>query len=379
MKEAFFDVIVVGLGGMGSAALYELARRGRRVLGIEQFGLVHDQGSSHGHSRIIRQAYYEHPDYVPLVKRALERWRDLEQTNGKALLTPCPCLSVGPAGSDVVEGVVRSANDHHLAVERLSGEDLARCYPQFRFEGSCYGVLESTAGVLFVEDCVNAHLDEARRLGALIHANEPVVDWRPLGSGIEICTAHARYGADRLVVAAGPWAAGLLAGMQIPLTVMRQVMLWFEPSRPDAFRIEKFLVFIAETKDGYFYGVPMLNGWGVKIAQHYGAEELAGPDLIDRTVHGRDEEVVRRFVGRHLPDALGPVRRSSICIYTLTPDRHFILDLHPECSRVAVAAGFSGHGFKFSPVIGEVMADLVEVGKTDLPIERFRADRFKSK
>jgi sarcosine oxidase len=378
MKDRTFDAIVVGAGGMGAAAAFELARRGRRVLALEQFALGHDKGSSHGHTRIIRQAYYEHPDYVPLVRRAFERWHDLEQLRGTHLLTGCDCLSIGRADSEMISGVKCSAREHHLPVEDLSPAELRKRYPQFHFREEFTGVLERTAGFLYVEECVRAYILEAKRLGAVFHEHEPVRSWDATATGVEVRTDRGSYSAAKLVLTAGPWAGQLLAGQGAALTVMRQVPLWFGTRDDAAFRRDVFPIYIADTPSGYFYGFPVLDGDGAKIAQHYGAAELRSPVDIVREVTPLDEAPLRRFLADHLPGVDGPRRRSAVCIYTLTPDRHFIIDLHPALPNVAIAAGFSGHGFKFASVVGEVLADLADNGQTGLPISLFRADRFSA-
>jgi sarcosine oxidase len=370
-----YDAIIIGLGGMGSAAAWQLARRGVRVLALEQYALGHDRGSSHGHTRIIRQAYYEHPGYVPLVRRAYQGWYELEQRHGVHLLTSCPCLTIGPAEGELVAGVRRSASEHGLPIDDLSPQELARRYPAFRFGSEVVGVLEHTAGFLYVDRCVQAQLDEARRLGAELRAPEAVVDWHATPSGVTVRTAAGEYQAARLVVTAGPWAGQLLGQYGASLRVMRQVVLWLGVSDEALFRRDRFPIFIAESAGGYFYGLPALDSRGLKIARHYGAEELAGPELVDRAVTPADEVAVRSFVRAHLPAADGASRQASVCLYTLTPDRHFLIDVHPETPAVVLAAGFSGHGFKFAPVVGEVIADLAMNGRTEWPIERFRLDR----
>jgi sarcosine oxidase len=376
MSDASYDAIVIGLGGMGSATVFELARRGRRVLGLEQFALGHDQGSSHGQTRIIRQAYYEHPDYVPLVRRAYQRWYELEQLTGRHLLTECGCLSIGRPDSSVVAGVHQSARQHGLTIEALSADDLRRRFPPFRFGDDHVGVLEGSAGFLYVDDCVRSYAAEAARLGASLHANEPVLSWQADGHGVRVETSAGRYRADRLVLTAGSWAGELLAHRGAPLKVMRQVPLWFEPSDPSQFRRDVFPIYIADTSAGLFYGFPMIDPAGAKVAQHYGAPEVEGPAQVEPTVTMADEVPVRAFLRAHLPALDGPRRRGSVCRYTLTPDRHFVIDLHPEHANVALAAGFSGHGFKFAPVVGEILADLIDTGRTVLPSERFRISRF---
>jgi sarcosine oxidase len=376
MSDGSYDVIVVGVGGMGSAAALALARRGRRVLALEQFALGHDQGSSHGQTRIIRKAYYEHPAYVPLVCRAYEGWYQLEQEQGRHLLTECACLSVGPPDGELVPGVLRSAEEHALPVEQLSAAELGRRFPAFRCADGSVGVLERSAGFLYVDDCVRAQALEAVYRGATLRENEPVVSWAADGSGVTVRTAAGRYLAERLVLTAGPWAARLLGRWGAPLTVMRQVVLWFGTRDDSLFRRDRFPTFIAETPEGYFYGLPMLDAGGLKVARHYGAPEVRDPAEVARSVTPADEEAVRDFLRAHLPAADGPRRRASVCLYTLTPDRHFLIDVHPEHANVVLAAGFSGHGFKFAPVVGEVLADLAEKGRTDWPIGLFRIGRF---
>lgn len=375
MTQTAFDVIVVGAGGMGSAAAFELARRGRSVLVLEQFPLVHERGSSHGHTRIIRRAYYEHPNYVPLVRRSFERWYDLEQRTGRHLLTECPCLCVGPPDGEVVTGVLSAARTHGLAVDRLLPADLRACFPQFRFDEGYAGVLEPDAGFLYVEDGVLAHLDAARTLGANIHPEEPVVRWTAGGEGVTVTTTTATYHSARLVLTAGPWAGQMLAEHGRALRVMRQTLLWFGTTDDAAFRRDRFPIFLAEVPGGPFYGLPAIDGRGVKVARHYGAPELHSPDEVERFLRTADEQVVRDFLTAYVPAAAGPLRHGQTCIYTLTPDRHFLIDRHPEYSTVAVAAGFSGHGFKFAPVVGEIIADLVEAGGTDWSIDMFRFAR----
>ena len=239
-------------------------------------------------------------------------------------------------------------------------------------------VLEREAGFLAVEDCVLAHANEARRLGATIHEQEEVVAWRADDQHVEVVTKSKRYAAARLVVTAGAWATRLLDRVGVPLTVMRQVPMWIGTPRPNEFRRDRFPCYIAETPDGDFYGFPMIDAAGLKVARHYGAPELADPSAVDWSVHDADEKPLRRFVSKYLPNVSGAVNRSSVCMYTLTPDRHFVIDLDPRHRNVAVAAGFSGHGFKFSSVVGEILADLCDDGRTSHPIEMFRATRFQS-
>jgi sarcosine oxidase len=376
MPEDTFDVIVIGGGGMGSAAAFELARRGRSVLVLEQFPFVHDRGSSHGHTRIIRRAYYEHPDYVPLVQRAFERWYDLEQRSGRHLLTECKCLNIGPADGEVVSGVLASAEEHTLSVDRVNPAELRQRFPQFRFDDQYVGVLERDAGFLYVEECVRTQLEQARLLGACLQSEEQVIAWQSDGRTVTVATAKGTYHAGSLVITAGPYAGALLDRLGVNLTVMRQTMLWFQPAEIGQFRRNVFPIFLADVPDGPFYGLPAIDGRGIKVARHYGAEEVRRPEAIDRAVSSIDETPVRSFLADHLPTAITSLRFAQTCIYTLTPDRHFMIDRHPDFSNVAFAAGFSGHGFKFASIVGEILADLTEDGHTSWPINLFRCARF---
>lgn len=369
-----FDVIVLGLGGMGSAAAAALARRGVRVLGLEQFPFAHRLGSSHGRTRIIRTAYYEHPAYVPLVRRAFTLWADLEARVGCRLLTPCPCLTVGEPGGELISGVQAAATQHALAVESFSAAEAERHFPQFRIPEPFAGVLEQSAGILAVEECVRANLEVATTAGADLRAEEPAVEWRAAGQGVEVTTAKGTYSAARLVVTAGAWATKLLADLGVPLSVMRQVQWWF--GADTSFTPGRFPVFLLDTPNGAFYGLPAVDDHGVKCARHYGQPELPSPSGVAWEVAPGEESDVRQFLSRHLPVLDHPPTHAEVCMYTLTPDRHFVIDVHPRYPQVAVACGFSGHGFKFAPTVGEILADLALDGRTAHPIDLFRAGRF---
>ena len=369
------DVIVLGLGGMGTAAASALARRGAKVLGFEQFPFAHHRGSSHGHTRIIRTAYYEHPAYVPLVKRAFTLWQELEARTGRHLLTPCPCLNIGSSDSEVVRGVQAAAAEHGLEIETLTASEIVARYPQFRLPADSVGVLERAAGFLLVEECVRAHLDDARAHGAELHAETPVVSWRAVGNTVEVTTATGTHTAAKLVITAGPWATRLLADIGVSLSIMRQVQLWFAPDpKLPLFARERFPIFLCDTPGGAFYGLPATDGRGLKCARHYGAPELDSPEAVSWDVTPADLAPVAAFLREYLP-AAGANTSAEVCQYTLTPDRHFVIDRHPALLNVAVACGFSGHGFKFAPTVGEILADLTLRGATAHPIELFRANR----
>jgi sarcosine oxidase len=371
-----YDVIVLGLGGMGSAAAFELARRGRRVLGLEQYALGHDRGSSHGQTRVIRKAYFEDPAYVPLLCRAYERWYELEQRQGLHLFTECGCLSLGRLDSELIPGVRRAAAEHRLPVEELTHADLRRRFPALQPSEDWVGILEKDAGFLHVEECVRAHLEAARALGAELRAEERVVSWRATAAGVEVQTTRATCTAGRLIITAGAWAGRVLAELGLPLTVVRKVLLWIGTGDDRLFRRDVFPIYVAETETGFYYGFPVIDPDGHKVARHDGGELVADPAAVDRTVTPEDETDCRSFLRAHLPAVDGPLRRSKVCLYTRTPDSHFIIDTHPRHTSVVLAAGFSGHGFKFASVVGEVLADLAEHGSTRLPIDLFRLARF---
>ena len=371
-----YDVIVMGLGGMGSATVWECARRGQRVLGIEQFPLVHDRGSSHGQTRVMRQAYYEHPDYVPLLQRAYERWYDLEQRSGSRLFVECGVLSLSPPGGEVVAGVTQAARAHGIPIESLGSRDIQQRFPEFRVPADFDGAFEPHAGYLYVEDCVRAHLDAAREAGATLLSEERVIRWQELGSGVEVETTQGRYSASRLIITAGAWTGEVLKQLGLPLQVLRKVLLWFEVAEPARFRRDRFPIYMLESPNGFYYGFPVTDSRGHKLARHDCGQPVADPLCPLREPLPEDEGDCRLFLQTYLPAAAGPLRRHEVCMYTMTPDQHFILDRHPEHSRVVLGAGFSGHGFKFASVIGEILADLSESGRSSLPINRFRLDRF---
>jgi len=371
------DVIVVGLGAMGSAAAYHLARRGVGVIGLEQFTPAHDRGSSHGRSRIIREAYFEHPDYVPLVQRAYEHWRALEEESGVRLLVPTGGLMIGPADGALVQGALASARTHHLPHELITAEQVRRRFPPFRLQPATVAVQEPNAGVLFPEACVRAHLDGAARAGAVLHFEEPVLRWSANGGGVEVVTAAQTYSAGRLVVTAGPWAPQVLRDLGLPLAVERNVMYWFAPVRdPAAFAPQRFPIYIYEyQQDAFFYGFPAMGEGGVKVAHHHSGVSCT-PETIRREVAPDEVAQMRALLAAHLPDANGALLRTATCLYTNTPDGHFLIDRHPQWNHVILACGFSGHGFKFASVVGEVLADLALDGWTRHPVGLFALRRF---
>lgn len=372
--ERSYDVIVVGLGIMGSATAYHLARRGLRVLGIERFWPPHWLGSSHGRSRIIREAYYEHPAYVPLVRRAYELWAEVESEAGRRLFLQTGGLTVGPAGGELVQGSLLSARTHGLTHEVLTADEVRRRFPALRPDPEMSAVWEPRAGVLFPEACVTALLGLARRHGAELKFGQEVTGWEADGLGVQVQTRMGTYRAERLVIAAGAWVTRLVP--DLPVQVERQVMVWFQPrSNPHHFRPDQLPVFILEYAPGkHFYGLPDL-GEGVKTARHHDGETV-DPDLVDREVREADVEAVRELLRRYVPAADGPVLTAAVCLYTNAPDHHFIVDFHPAHPEVLILSPCSGHGFKFGPAIGELAADLITTGRPRVEVGFFGLGRL---
>jgi sarcosine oxidase len=376
MSKASYDAIVLGTGGVGSAALWELARRGLRVLGIDRFAPPHDHGSSHGQTRIIRQAYFEHADYVPLLLESYRLWRELERRAGRELLRECGLLEVGPADGIVVPGVLAAARQHGLDVEQLSASQIAARWPAFRVPDELVGVYEPRAGYLHVEECVRAHLVAAQEAGAELRVGVEVLDWSADCEGVVVNTTAGRFTAARLVVTAGAWAGQLLESLGLYLHVRRQVVMWHATDDACAHVDAGFPCYLFELPAGIFYGFPAIDDRGLKAAEHSGGRPIADPSHVDRGLHDGDRAPVEAFLRSHLPAVKTPCREHSTCLYTMSPDEHFIVDRHPEHGQVVFAAGLSGHGFKFAPVLGAALADLALHGTTPLPIEFLSARRL---
>ena len=357
---------------MGSAAAFHLARRGRRVLGIDRFAPPHTMGSSHGKTRIIREAYFEDPAYVPLVQRAYRLWEELERMAGARLLLKTGGLMIGGPDSTLIAGARRSAETHHLEHEVLSAAEVSRRFPAIRPEPEMVAVHEPRAGILFPEPCIAAHLTLAARHGAAIQTDERVTSWRADGHGVSVTTSRATYRAERLIVSAGAWAAELLADLDPPLSVERQVVFWFDPVRARAHLSgTNCPVHLWQFDDRQFvYGFPDL-GEGVKMARHH--RGITGTaETLSRDIAPAEVEDMRQILRRFLPDASGPLRSTAVCLYTNTPDEHFWIDRHPAHDNVLVASPCSGHGFKFASVVGEILADLACDAVPSLDLALFR-------
>jgi sarcosine oxidase len=374
--------IVVGLGAMGSATALHLARRGHRVFGFDRFTPPHSHGSSHGQTRIIRKAYWEDPRYVPLLLRAYELWRRLEADSGQSLLHITGGLMIGRADGDLVARSQASAEQFDLQHELLSATQMRRLYPAFKVDDDWVALWERDAGYLHPEVCVAQQLQQAALAGAELHFDEPVVEWNALpGGGVSVRTTRERYDADHLVISAGPWAPQILRELHLPLRVTRQVVYWFEPSGSiEFFRRERMPIYVREMERGQplLYGFPLTgpDSEGVKVGLH-GSEDVCSPETVDRTVGPGEELSIRESLAEALPLLAGRLLHTETCLYTMTPDEHFVIDAHPEFPQVMLAAGFSGHGFKFASVLGEVLADLATGRKPAYDLELFSLRRFE--
>ncbi len=373
-----FDAAVLGLGTMGSFVAWELARRGLKVAGFDRFGPPHNRGSHSGDTRVFRIAYAEHPDYVPLAQRAGTLWDEHSLAFHKPLLTRTGMLSMGPPEGDLLAGIRASAGLHRIPIEELSCNQIADRFPAFRVPDSWSGIFEPSAGWVDVNAAIEGALEAAERHGATIFRDSPVTRWHEKSGRILIETGAETFEVDRVVITAGAWASSLLRDLNLPLQVQRKVLVWIDPAAPEAYQPDQFPVFAIA--DRFFYGFPNIGGHGVKLAIHW----ETGSEMMDLSLPGSEptnQDIVPvaelalhylRGFGETVPDALTRVRRAATCLYTMTPDEHFIVDRHPTIDLVWIAAGFSGHGFKFAPAIAEALADLCTQGETRLPIDFLR-------
>jgi sarcosine oxidase len=371
-----YDAIVVGVGGMGSAALWQLARRGLKVLGLERFDVPHEMGSSHGVTRIIRLAYYEHPSYVPLLKRAYELWRELQAAAGEQLLYVTGGLDCGPPASEVIEGSKLSCDLHGLVYEVLDAAEIARRWSGYRLPHGHLAVFQPDGGFLLPERCVVAHVAQALAVGADVRARERVLGWAPEHDGVRVRTDRGEYEASRLVITAGPWIRELVAPLRGYAEPERQVLAWLQPSAPEKFALGRFPVFNGLFDEGRFYGFPIFGIPGFKFGLYHHLGEQVDPDAMEREPNRRDEAVLRQFAEKYFPEGAGPTMALKSCIFTNSPDEHFTIDFHPESSRVVFASACSGHGFKFCSVVGEILAEMAMDGGTRHDVGLFRLARF---
>lgn len=374
-----YDVIVIGLGGMGSAAAYHLAARGQRVLGLEKFTPAHDRGSSHGGSRIIRQSYFEDPAYVPLLLRAYELWEQLARDSGDEVYRLTGGLYVGPEDSLTVAGSIRASREWSLPHEILTAGEIKARFPNFAPSPHFVGLFEEQAGFARPERTVAAHLELAAKAGATLRYGEQVEDWAQTGDGVTVTTGHGTYSAGRLVICPGAWAPRLLADLGVEIAIERQVMYWLDPVVGTA-KFERDPIYIAENDSGaQIYGFPAIDGPGGGVKTAFFRKGIrCTPDTIDREVHPGEITEMRSRVTELLPALAGRCLHAATCMYSNTADQHFVIATHPAHSAVTVACGFSGHGFKFVPVVGEILAELAMTGSTRHPIDLFAPQRLVS-
>jgi sarcosine oxidase len=372
-----YDVVIVGVGGMGSAAAWHLVRRGLRVAAIEQFTPPHDRGSSHGLTRIIRLAYFEHPSYVPLLRRAFALWRELERESGERLLHVTGGIDAGPRGSRVFEGSLESCRLHGLPHEVLSAAEVNHRFPGYRLPDEMQAVFQPDAGFLEPEKCIETHVALARKRGADVLTGARVHGIRRTSGGVAVQVDGDEIRASQLVMTAGAWTPAFVPELKHLLRPERQVVGWFGIDQPGTFALGRFPVFVMATAFGTFYGFPEHDVPGFKIGKYHHRAEPVDPDWPRRAVDADDERVLRECVSTHFRGADGPLLRASTCIFTNTPDEHFIIDRHPTMPEVFVVSACSGHGFKFCSVVGEIVADLVCDGRSEHDLGLFGLDRFQ--
>lgn len=379
-----YDVIVLGVGSMGGAAANALAERGAKVLGLETFEPGHDQGAAHGGTRIIRQSYFESPLYVPLLRRAYERWRTLEEESGRSLLELCGGIYIGDPADVTFTGSRDAAELHGLDHEILDAREIRHRFPTMDPADDALAVYEANAGYVRPEETTFAHAEVAARKGATLRFHEPVTHWQATrGGGVEVVTTQGAYGADRLVVTPGPWAPQVLPELSLPLAIDRMVFYWFAPEYTDAVPYELYSdarhpVYIEEThRNGQIYGFPMTEGpaGGLKLG-FFRQGTPTTPQTIDREVHAGEVAEMQARAVQLFPRLTGPLVTAKTCLYSVTPDEHFVIGHHPLHEQVQIACGFSGHGFKFVPVVGEILADLALDGDSALlPADLFSPER----
>jgi sarcosine oxidase len=378
-----YDVIVIGVGSMGSSACWFLAQRGYTVLGLEQFEISHEKGSHTGQSRIIRKAYFEHPDYVPLLEHAYENWRAFENETGAVMYEQTGIVYMGDPETETMKGIRESAFLHSVSIKYPSLTHAREQFPAFRIPGNFQVIVEPDSGFVTPERAISMYASEAVKKGAVIKTNEPVTEWKQEAGIIKVTGATGEYTCDKLIITAGSWASKIIPTLPTELKVTKQMLAWVNPKKREPFLLGNFPCwFIQDPELGLFYGFPVLpegrfgGPAGLKLAHHFPGE-ISDPDHVSKEIPANTEENIRHILSKYIPDADGPVIDIKTCLYTYSRDEHFIIDHLPGSNqRVTVACGFSGHGFKFAPVVGEVLADLAMKGKTDLPVGFLSLDRF---
>ncbi len=372
-----YDVAVAGLGGMGSAILAHCARRGATAIGLEQFARGHELGSSSGRSRMIRKAYFEDPAYVPLLLRAYDLWRQLEEETGDQLLRISGLLMVGPESSEIIAGASRAAREHSLPLELFDASGIRARYPMLRVLDDEVGAYEPDGGVLTPERAIQSHLDVAAAAGAEMRFEVALENWEATSEGFDLHLADGtRVQCRTLVLSLGPWFKQTLESLGIPIRVERNVQAWFD-SDSDAWRAPGFPPFLLERAvlPAPLYGFPDF-GEGVKIAFHSHGDATEAARVVREIDPARDIDPIVRATEPWMPGAATTLRAAKACLYTLTPDGHFVVDRHPEHPGLVLCGGFSGHGFKFAPVIGEICAGLALEGRSPHDIKFLSLGRF---
>jgi sarcosine oxidase len=374
-----YDVVVVGLGAMGSAALHAAARRGLHAIGLEQYEPAHSRSSSYGESRVIRLAYFEHPSYVPLLQEAYGLWRDLETVTGEQIMTITGIVEAGYPGAPLVAGSLQSSLQHDLPHEQLTAAAVRRRFPAFDLPDEWEVIYQPNAGALFPEKAINLLVRQAIRHGARVELRTRVVAVSAAGNGVQVVLEDGqRIVARSAVISAGAWITQLIPDLMPHLYLTRQPLLWFEPVRGDLAVPDRMPIFFFQTRDDLVYGLPNLLGTGVKVATHLDSGRLSSAEEARADVSVEESERLRNFLQRYVPAAAGPLVRSSICAYTRSPDEHFVIGPHPHAPQLIIASACSGHGFKFASVMGEILVDLATERGTDRPIDLFAPGRLIS-
>ena len=385
MKEiTSFDAIVIGVGSMGSATCYYLSKRGHKVLGLEQFDISHEFGSHAGQSRIIRKAYFEHPDYVPLLEKAYKNWNTLEQETGEELYFKTGLLYAGTANNEMIKGVKQSAFLYDIELEKLKVADATKRFPQFTFPENLEVLFEPEAGFIPPEKAIRLYASRAKKNGAAIHSNEKVIEWEKEGNTVLVKTDKQTYQCNKLIITTGAWAGKMIPGLADKIKVTRQFVAWIKTKNDGQFELNKFPCWMIgdDLKHGCYYGFPLLDTEkfgepaGLKLAHHF-PFQITDPDNVNRQTTEFDIENLNYCLNKYLPGVFDSILHTKICLYANSPDENFIIDKLPGFEEnVSIACGFSGHGFKFASIVGEILADLAIDGKTDLPIDFLNAKRL---
>lgn len=375
MMHGRADVIVVGGGTMGTAAGWALARRGHSVIVLEQFHHIHKMGSHSGHTRIFRHAYFEGSFYVPWTIEADRGWTALEARTGIPLMIRCGCLDLSAAGLPHARNAGLSASLYKLPHEMLTGDEVNKRFQGWNLPSDWEACLDPEAGILKIEPTLRAFAIELREAGGTLLENERVVGWESRVDSVRVTTANGVYEADQVIVTAGAWASKLLNDLSLPLEVTRKPVMWFQVDDRERFSAEAFPAFIADTGLDHFYGLPAHGEDSIKIGNH-SDHHVVDPDTLHRSVEPSDlGATMKAFMRSYMVGVRPELTASSMCMYTMTPDENFIIDRHPDQERVTLAAGFSGHGYKFAPVVGEHLADLATKPGTP-PVPQFSISRF---